>query len=232
MNYIDSITSEKFDQSFEIRQILSNSMFYPASGIDALDIEHSPLIINSFIHVDYSVPKSEVAKAMRDHFKGVGYKLVGLKSINLEELNVNGISQPLLELNDEEKSRLKIDFINNRFNFKNFTPFALWAVYELDQAATNRRSKKRDKFSLLHIGGEACDIFNQLYVVNKLNPIAITLKRTGYGYGDNWTDFYDPKSSLKRLIARNLEKNNVKMPKIFLTEENYCNVRFQYEFLI
>jgi hypothetical protein len=200
MNYLNSITSENFDQSFNLRKLLTNSMFYPASGIDAFDIEHSPLDISSFIHVDYSVSKSEVATAMREDFKPIGYKLIGIKSIDLEEFNANGLSQTPLELNEEEKSRLEIDFIYNRFNFKNFTPFAIWSVYELDQPATNRRSNKRNKFSLLHIGGEACDMFNQLYVANKLNPVSITLKRSGYGYGDNWTDFYDPKSCLNKFL--------------------------------
>tara|TARA_R110002111_G_scaffold63802_1_gene105205 strand:+ start:88 stop:648 length:561 start_codon:yes stop_codon:yes gene_type:complete len=176
-------------------------MFYPASGVDGFDIEHSPLEINSFIHVDYSVQKSIVMKAMREDFKGVGYQLIGIKSIDLEELNVNCLRKSTRHLNQAERTRLEIDFIYNRFNFKNFTPFALWAVYELDQAATNRKCSKRNKFSLLHFGGEACDMFNQLYVVNKLNPIAITLKRTGYGYGDNWTDFNDSESCLNKLLG-------------------------------
>ncbi len=215
MNYIDSITSEKFDQSFEIRQILTNSMFYPASGIDAFDIEHSPLDINSFIHVDYSVSKSEVAKAMREDFKEVGYKLIGIKSIDLKELNVNCLRKSTRFLNKAEKIRLEMDFIKDRFNFKNFTPFAMWAVYELDQATTNRKSNKRNKFSLLHIGGEACDMFNQLYIANKLNPVSITLKRTGYGYGDNWTDFYDPKSCLNKLLQGCTQITKLECQKFF-----------------
>ena len=228
MNYLNSITSENFDQSFNLKKLLTNSMFYPASGIDGFDIEYSPLDINSFIHVDYSISESEATKAMREDFKDVGYSLIGLKSIDLKELNIKCIKQRHLILNQAESNRLEIDFIYNRFNFKNFTPFALWAVYELSQDATNGKCSKRNKFSLLHIGGEACEMFNQLYIANKLNPVSITLKRTGYGYGDNWTDFYDPKSSLNRLIARNLEENNVKMPKVFLTEDNYCSlVRFK-----
>ncbi|MFM7589774.1 MAG: hypothetical protein ACKO55_11765, partial [Bacteroidota bacterium] len=59
-------------------KFLKNSVFYPASGIDAIDIEQFSLEryfgkFVSFLHVDYSMLPQDVENAMNHDFVGLGY---------------------------------------------------------------------------------------------------------------------------------------------------------------
>ena len=49
MSYIDQITKENFISKFNIQEILNQSVYYPASGIDASDIECLGNKFNIFI---------------------------------------------------------------------------------------------------------------------------------------------------------------------------------------
>ena len=85
-------------------------------------------------------------------------------------------------------------------------PFCFWAIYEIDETLTGRTTGKIKKFSLLHIGGEACATFDALYFRNDINPRAVAILNPGEGYGDNWTIFTDTEYRLFRLMQLNQRK--------------------------
>jgi len=85
MQNISEITKENFNIKFDLKKILEDSVFYPAAGIDASDIECLSDKYCSFVHVDYSKPRSVVELGMMNHFEGVGYELIGIKNIRKEE---------------------------------------------------------------------------------------------------------------------------------------------------
>jgi len=212
MNWIDNITEGNFNASFDIKKILANSTFYPASGIDATNIEALSEYTNSFVHVDYSVTEEKVRRAMSEDFQGVGYKLIGLKHLSKEELTPNGFKQNNFPLKDSEVERME-----NMTQARNIhSSFCYWAVYELNESSTGG-SKKNKRFSLLHIGGEACATFDALYVNNGINSKAVAILNPGEGYGDNWTIFRDPGYRLFQLMKLNSEKNNAELPKCIFT---------------
>lgn len=217
MKNIDNITKENFNESFNIVDILSDSVFYPAAGIDARDIECLSNLSNSFVHVDYSTPKEVIEPGMRHHFEGVGYDLIGLKRVSKFELTPNGFQPQNFRLNNHEKERLEMGFISDRFYCKNFIPFAFWAVYELNPNKTGLIEGKIKRFSLLHIGGEACATLEAVYIGNKINPLAVSIISPGEGYGDNWTIFRDPEFRLYQNLVFNNRTNNAAMPKFLLT---------------
>lgn len=212
MNWINSITAENFEKSFNLNEILKNSTFYPASGIDATHIEALSECV-SFVHVDYSVPENEVKRALNNDFQGVGYKLIGLRHIAESELTPNGFAPNNFPLKDSEKDRM--DFMTKAKN--THKPFCFWAIYEIDETLTGRTTGKVEKFSLLHIGGEACATFDALYVSNNINPKAVAILNPSEGFGDNWTKFTDPDYRLFRLMQLNSEKNSVSLPEYVFT---------------
>lgn len=223
MNYLQKITPENFDQSFDNKQILNQSAFYPASGTDG---SHIPVFtqkgILSFVNVDYSVPKELVQQAMEQDFMGVGYRLVGLKHINKDEITPNGFHPAKIPFNTHERDRLdKLPFVRERMNAFGFTPFALWAVYELDPTATAKSSGKAERFSLLHIGGEACATFDATYLAHGINPGAIAIIRPGEGYGDNWTLFTNPDFRLHTMLKMNCNNKHQKMPDYLLSDNTF-----------
>lgn len=217
MKTINEITSENFQSMFNLKDILDESVFYPAAGIDASDIECLSNQYCSFIHVDYSTPRDVIEPGMRNHFEGVGYNLIGIKQVSREELTPMGFMPNNFALNDHERQRLEINFIRDRFYCRNFIPFALWAVYEFNPTKTRKTQGKAKRFSLLHIGGEACFTFEALYIQNKINPSAIAIISPGEGFGDNWTIFRNPQFRLYQNLLFNLENNETIMPNLLLT---------------
>jgi len=217
MKTINEITKENFQSMFNLRDILEESVFYPAAGIDGSDIECLSNQYCSFIHVDYSTPRDVVEPGMRHHFAGVGYDLIGLKYISKDELTPNGFSPRNFVMNEHERARLEMDFIRDRFDCRNFTPFALWAVYELNPSKTVKTEGKASRFSLMHIGGEACATFEAIYLSNKINPKCIAIISPGEGYGDNWTIFRDPEFRLYQTLYFNTINNQANMPTELLT---------------
>jgi hypothetical protein len=217
MKNIDLINKENFNESFNLVEIITDSVFYPASGIDARDIECLSTVSNSFVHVDYSTSKDVVEYGMKNHFEGVGFKLVGIKDVSYQEITPIGFQARNFQLNGHEKERLAIDFIQERFSSKNFTPFALWAVYERNTNKTGSTDEKTKRFSLLHIGAEACATLNALYISNRINPLGVAIISPGEGYGDNWTIFRDPNFRLYQDLLHNHKTNNIDMPQILLS---------------
>jgi hypothetical protein len=217
MQTINQITLENFDSSFDLLDILNGSVFYPAAGIDAGDTEWLSSKSNSFVHVDYSISRKDVEQAMKADFQKVGYRIIGLKSITREELTPHGFRPGNFQLNEHERERLQMPFISENFYCPNFTPFALWAIYELDETRTAKTAGKIERFSLLHIRGEACATFEALYLSNKINPHCVAIISPGEGYGDNWTLFTDPDFRLYQSLRLNHQQNNAPMPQYLLT---------------
>lgn len=216
MKNLDLINTENFNESFDLIDILADSVFYPASGTDGLAVKCLGQESNSFIHVDYSITKQEFINELKNGFQNAGYKLVGWKEIMQHELNPTGY-MPSISPTEEETKRLKKDFIAERAAGKAIQPFAIWAVFELSLSNfEENESPKVAKFSLLHIGGEGAATFDILYNQNKINPIAVALINPSEGFGDNWTSFTDPNARLFQAICSNVECHKAKMPKYYI----------------
>jgi hypothetical protein len=237
MSFLKTLTTENFENNFNIKKLIENSAFYPASGIDGCHLQTLRQEgINSFVHVDYSIPEDDVQQALEHHFTGMGYRIVGLTHLTKEQITPNGF-RPIANIpfNEHERNRLNQSDIRDRMNAKDFTPFALWAVYELDPRATGSTVDKVVRFSILHIGGEACATFEALYLSNGINPTAVVIINPAEGYGDNWTLFTDPDFRLYQLMKMNSKGNNQLMPKYFIINENFNNSIYnscwpEYEF--
>lgn len=219
MKNLQHITAINFNESFDLADILTDSVFYPASGIDNRDIECLSNYSDSFVHVDYSTPKEVVEPEMRFAFDRLGYDLIGFKSVPREELRTTSFQPQNFVINDHERERLEKDFIADRFYCRNFIPFVFWAVYELNSNKIDSNEGKAKRFSLLHIGAEACATFEAIYVANKINPLAISILSPGEGYGDNWTSFRDPSFRFYQSLLLNYHNNtSAQMPRVLLTD--------------
>lgn len=217
MKSISKISKQNFNLSFNIIDILEDSVYYPASGIDATPVEVFGNKYCSFINVDYSMSYDDVRRSMEFDFNPVGYKLIGIKDVALEELTPNGQNYSQIKFNEHELKRLKDhQFINDLYYSFASSAYAIWAVYELENESANTNVKAK-RFSLLHIRGEGCETFKQLYYHNKKNPKAIAIINPGEGYGDNWTKFTDYKYRFYQSIRNNVDNNGADMPEYMLT---------------
>jgi hypothetical protein len=212
MTNFDHITEANFKQSFDIHMILKDSVFYPASGVDPRHVECFMPKYNSFVHVDYSISEQQVRDFMQYSFHSLGYRLIGLMNVTRQMITPQGFRPAPLELNEYEKERLQQnDSIRKSFQGIGFRPFALWGLYEKNTGSNAQR------FSLFHIGGEACASFEALYVGHCMNPTGICIISPAEGFGANWTIFRDPGFRLHQLIRNNHLINNIPLPAILLT---------------
>ena len=67
------------------------------------------------------------------------------------DLTPNGFTPNKFPFKDSEKDRMNI--LTKAKNHINLSVF--WAIYEIDETLTGRTIGKIERFSLLHIGGEA-----------------------------------------------------------------------------
>lgn len=224
MSYIDDLHADNLTLQFNLSALLENSVFYPASGIDGIDIEcltqsHS---YASFIHVDYTTARDTVVAAMTHHFRPVGYELMGgtVIPITQEQLTPDGFTPHFTPPNVHERARLQRDFIRRAFNGQSLRrPFALWAVFELSPLLTAKKGKIK-RFSLLHLGGEAVATFDALYLNRAINPSAVVISNPGEGYGDNWTLFTNPSFRLHVMMLDNVSQGATMPRHIFTNMTN------------
>jgi hypothetical protein len=217
MKPINKINKKNFERMFNLIDILDESVFYPAAGKDWSDIECLSNQYCSFIHVDYSLKSSDVRHSMIENCARNGYDLIRLEDVSDDIFNLDTFYTHNFKENEHEKIRLENSTINERFSYIDFELFALWAVYELNPSKTENTKGKASRFSLLHIGAEACATFDAIYLSNKINPKCIAIIDPGEGYGDNWTMFTNPEFRLYKSLCLNTTNNQAKMPTELLT---------------
>lgn len=188
--FLDNLTTDKIvSDEFPLLEILRNSLYYPASGLDGNMIVHFGKMVKSFIYCDYGIDELEFINK-KDGF--YGYSLIANRSINKSEFgNINDH----VDMIESEKFRW---LLNNNF-IK--TPFAHWAVYQRDSDFDDQHGPNR--FSLLFIGGEGMSAYHSLYNANKITPDYLAIVQPGTGFGGNWTDFRKKDAPLARAIYTN-----------------------------
>lgn len=193
-----------------IDKFLKDSIFYPASGTDGRAGEVLYRYSNKSVNVDYTRSKEEVSYGLSNDFKPLGYNLISLEEIPESSLTPRSWVPHNIPLSPEEQNR-----ISNLQNAQQaHPPFALLAKFKLSTDSTHSNEKVKE-FSILHICGEACATYDALYLNRRISPIALAILNCGQGYGDNWTQFRNPKGRLKQLIDLNDHK-----PDWLLTNKN------------
>jgi hypothetical protein len=218
MNFIYLIDKDSFLSSFNLKMLIDNSAFYPSSGIDISHIEQlNKLGIYSFVHADYSCPLDLVYESMHKISYNLGYRLISIKRINITELIRYGSDfTNTIKLNSQESKVLpKRGQLAGMFDTTNFKPYAIWALYEQDGDAFT--SIKAARFSILHIGAETYESFHSLYFANKINPSALVHIRPE----TNITTYNDTNCAMYKMLKKNQNLNQYKMPDYIITETSY-----------
>lgn len=223
MPYPDYITRENFHRSFDLIEILQNSVFYPSSALDGTAIKLLTNQYFSFVHVDYETSEVDVREAMMNDFESHGYDLIEIKNIPLKEIAPKGLNPEIFLPNATEHEKQRINDFSDLFYYRKIKPFAIWAVYEFNPAR-NSNPNYSPRFSLLHIGAEACITLKNVYEANGINPEIVVIINSGEGYGQNWTQFSNPDYRFHQTLLNNANINHVPMPQKVIT--NWNNFRW------
>ena len=174
-----------------IQEILTDSLYYPASRFDRSPIDLLSHHIHSFIYVDYSIAKDDLEdNIIQSGF--LGYQNILSIDVTENDLSPNGWKP--IPLSDKDGDP-------NKYNCWIQKPFAKWMVFERNNDADDSHGAKR--FSLLYLCAEGIAAFQALYISNKCAPLAVAIIQPGTGFGANWTDFRDPERIFGRTVLNN-----------------------------
>ncbi len=140
-------------------ELLTDSLYYPSSGIDGTPIRHWRLGVNSFVYADFLVSRDDYGRALRSI---VGYEPVAQQEIPEEAIAPLGWRSLMPEAVEPRQYLRAMQYsrvAGGRF-------FALWTVFQ-------RRPGRPDwlgppRFSLLHIRAEGVATYNALYARRRL----------------------------------------------------------------
>lgn len=190
-----SMTSEPFP----LHELLNDSLYYPSSHFDGDPVRYLAGNILSFIYVDYGHTYDAFVKALVTGFRG--YDLVASRSVTERELTPKGWHPTQPTKSDGDSARYR-DWIKK--------PFCSWSVFQRREAYQDSHGPFR--FSLLYLCADGVAAFQALYVANAAVPKAVAIIQPGAAFGNNWTNFTDPKG----IFATTVLGNPSGQPKILL----------------
>lgn len=195
---------------FCVQDILRDSFFYPCCRFDGEPVRFFSHYFKSYIFTDYEVSENKLLENLEvKSFSG--YRLILNQSLGVEAFFLKENTYGYL--NDDELARYlqkssSYGLTNEKNKMERF--FCKWLIFErLDHLNAFHGAKR---FSLLYLNEEGVKAFNYLYVANNLKPRALALIQPGYGFGGNWTDFFDQNGAL----ARSALKNKAGTPKYLI----------------
>ena len=186
---------------FPLNAILKDSLYYPSSATDGgiikycnenfRDEQFSQNLINSFVYADYALgfgnnTGDAYLRARLNNFSG--YHVLFTKELRPEDLLPQGA---LYMPQGIDRERYK-------FWQDQWTPFARWTVYELDDY--DNADWGPERFSLLFLGAEGIAAYSGLYLSRGITPKALAIIQPGHAFGMNWTNFRDPEGPLAEAV--------------------------------
>ena len=159
--WLAGITSVK---EFPIEQLLSDSVFYPASNNDYYPIYAYSGFCHSFVYVDPHICKQPEDQALR------GYQLAMSREILKEELCNKPYRALFPSERDGNLEKLREMSHLSDWNGNQGKPFALWQIYER-QERNNWGDPER--ISVLNITGEGIATYQALYFSNQVKPLLL-----------------------------------------------------------
>ena len=185
---------------FPLKEILTDSLYYPSSGFDGYPVRFLAGNFLSFIYVDYGRTESDLNNELKN-YNFIGYETIARRSLTEKDLAPNGWTpiQPL-----------PID--GNPLKYAHWIkkPFAEWMIFQRQPDFTSEHGPER--FSLVYLCADGVAAFQALYISNKITPKAVAIIRPGTGFGANWTDYRDP----EQIFARSVLQNPAGIPEYLL----------------
>ena len=155
----------------DISTILNDStLYYPGAGIDnhPIRVFESLGIINTYIYVDYLLPKDYIVKSLNDNFIE-GYHLYDVQDVTFKEFKINKYVHHY-KLTDEDLKRMP--------SKSELQSYVMVAIFESDDL--------KRRFSLIYLGADAFATYDILFQNYKI-PTAIVIQ--DHGFGCNYNSF-------------------------------------------
>ena len=190
-SWLANIDAENQSSPFPLKEILSDSLYYPSSGLDGDPVKYLSGNIHSFVYVDYGIG-SDALEAGLNNSGFNGYHQILSCKITDKKLSPDSWQPLSPSRHDGDPERYREDMKK---------PFATWSVFQRDDGLDSEHGAER--FSLLFLCADGVAAFQALYLSNQCFPLGIAIIQPGYSMGGNWTDFTDPTNLLAATILNN-----------------------------
>ena len=217
--WLDEITeTEVRDAPLPMKQLLENSVYYPASGTDGSPVQYLHHLSRSFIYVDYGISLEKLKEDMiLEGFKG--YEIYAEREVKSHEITPRNYRKYNFASHSDVGFNSwsyiwKFDTIPHEHPTKKdgnplthydsgwAQPFKmLWTIWERIPEFGEDHGPKR--ISLLSLCAEGVASYDALYYSWKTKPLVFCIRRPGTSSGCNWTDFRQTGHIMHRLVKNN-----------------------------
>lgn len=199
-------------QPLPLREILENSLYYPACERNGTPVKYLAGYVHSFVYVDYGVTREAFERDLNGTGRDsgfCGYHPVFQREVLRSEVVSPGWSPRLLPPEEHRERLFKLE--------QKCRPFGHWSIW--------RRNVDRDEshgpelFSFFFLAGEMSAAYQGLYIRLGIAPRILALIQTG-AMGGVWEYSEANNSFFKEVI----KANPAGMPK-YLLHGSYCRFR-------
>ncbi|MFA5645872.1 MAG: hypothetical protein WDA18_05920 [Candidatus Ratteibacteria bacterium] len=193
---------------FVLRDILQDSLYYPACDVNGTPVKYLTGNIHSFIYADYLVTKEKFLENLNGTCQECGFK--GYRSVYQRDILKNEILpdnwdfklSPLLKSKDDDDLLKQLRLLEKTANTERCDtecePFAHWSIW-LKEEKTNCDDPLR-AFSFLFLCGEMSAIYSGLYCRLAITPMILSIIQP---FGPTWNQADCDKSFFKKVVALN-----------------------------
>ncbi len=218
------IKDGEITDKFPLKELLENSLYYPACGRDGDPVWHVHKEIQSFFYADYGVAQNQIEESLygAGHygenitFRGSdpvgfkGYKVIGEKKLTSKELDPTGVVS-LTTKRGQTQFVTDMSYVHSTLKDWIKKPFAKWYILERQPEFDDTHGPER--FSFVFICADGVTTYKTLYNFNNIAPKYLAIFQPGDGFGFNWDHFQSENSQLCKTVFE-----NPKIPEMLLTQ--------------
>ncbi len=221
-----SIKNREITNKFPLKELLENSLYYPACGRDDNPVWYVHKEIQSFFYVDYGVTQKQIEESLygignygenttfreSDPIGFRGYKVIGKKKLTSKDLDPTG-EVSLTTKQGQMQFVIDTDGVYSALKSWVKKPFAKWYILERQSGFDDTHGP--ELFSFVFICADGVTTYKTLYNFNQVAPKYLTIYNSGDGFGFNWDFFQSEDGQLCKTVL-----DNTKTPEVLLVKHD------------
>lgn len=202
---------------FSQQELLHNSFFYPASGLDFSQIDENNYLLNRFIYVDYTERETDIIKAINIKKSVKDYEVLVQRKLEPSELpnhetifgrtheffcksdsrNANHLPIDKIFYTESEVDELGMSDEHTICHKKSWG--AIWIVLKRQEDC---KTQKPEYISLIFISADAVCAYKGLYYDLNIVPKALGLIQYGRAFGGAYSHLDNEESNFGKMILK------------------------------
>lgn len=194
--WLKRIASGKGDLGFPLTEILKDSLYYPACGLDGTPVKYLGGNVHSFIYADYGVSRRSFLANLNGTGRNDGFR--GYRPVRQLELQRRDLVPPTWQPEIKPGNPYEIRILLERE--RNCFPFGHWSVWSRREEFPPEHGP--EAFSLMYLGGEMSAVYQGLYLRNEIKPMVLALIQPG-AFGGEWEAAGSNSSFFHKVVRSN-----------------------------